>query len=465
ALADSCQLGDRIQALFRGDKLNVSEDRPALHTALRAPPEAAITVDGVNVVAEVHAVLDRMERFCERLRTGAWHGHTGKRIRNIVNIGIGGSHLGPAMAYQALQPYSRRELSFRFISNIDGTDFTEATQDLEPAETLFIICSKTFTTQETLTNAHTAREWCLAQLGDEKAVAKHFVAVSSNLKQVQAFGIEPESTFEVWDWVGGRYSYDSAVGLSLMVAIGAPRFREMLDGFRAIDEHFRTAPLARNLPVLLAMIGIWYNNFFGAETQAILPYDQSLERLCSYLQQLEMESNGKRVDVHGQAVEYQTGAILWGQPGTSGQHAFYQLLHQGTKRVPCDFIGFARSRSPLRHHHELLMAHCIAQSEALAFGKESEVGHDSFPGNQPSNTILLEELTPSALGKIIALYEHKVFVQSIVWNINAFDQWGVELGKVLAKQVAPELQSDAEPELNHDSSSNALIRWLRRHQA
>jgi glucose-6-phosphate isomerase len=472
ALAEGAGLRTRIDAMFRGDRINVTEDRAVLHVALRAPRDASITVDGENVVPAVHAVLDRMTRFAERVRSGEWQGHTGRRIRNVVNIGIGGSDLGPAMAYEALRHYSDRELDFRFVSNVDGTDFAESTRDLDPAETLFIVCSKTFTTLETLTNAQSARAWCLRALGDEAAIAKHFVAVSTNAPEVAGFGIDTANMFEFWDWVGGRYSYDSAIGLSLMLAIGPERFGEMLAGFHAMDEHFRTAPLDRNLPVILGLLGIWYGNFLGAESYAILPYDQYLGRLPAYLQQLDMESNGKRVDLDGRPVDYQTGPIIWGQPGTNGQHAFYQLIHQGTKLVPCDFIGFCRSLNPLDPHHDLLMANCFAQTEALAFGKTAQevsaqgvvadlVPHRSFPGNRPTNTLLAEQLTPETLGSIVALYEHKVFVQGAVWRVNPFDQWGVELGKLLASRIAPELASESEPALDHDSSTNGLIRRYR----
>jgi glucose-6-phosphate isomerase len=472
ALAESVGLRTRIEAMFRGERINVTEDRAALHVALRAPRHASIAVDGENVVPAVHAVLDRMAGFAERVRSGDWRGHTGRRIRNVVNIGIGGSDLGPAMAYEALRHYSDRELDCRFVSNVDGTDFAESTRDLDPAETLFIVCSKTFTTLETLANAQSARAWCLRALGDEAAIAEHFVAVSTNAREVARFGIDTANMFEFWDWVGGRYSCDSAIGLSLMVAIGPERFREMLAGFRAMDEHFRTAPLERNLPVILGLLGIWYNDFLGAQTCAILPYDQYLGRLPAYLQQLDMESNGKRVDLDGRTVDYQTGPILWGQPGTNGQHAFYQLIHQGTKLVPCDFIGFCRSLNPLDSHHDLLMANCFAQTEALAFGKTGEeagaegvpadlVPHRTFPGNRPTNTLLAEQLTPETLGSIVALYEHKVFVQGAVWRVNPFDQWGVELGKLLASRIAPELASESDTKLEHDSSTNGLIRRYR----
>jgi glucose-6-phosphate isomerase len=471
-LANSASLRERIDAMFRGDKINVTEQRAVLHVALRAPKDQSIVVDGEDVVPAVHAVLDKMADFSNRVRSGAWTGYTGKRIRNIVNIGIGGSDLGPYMAYDALRHYSDRNLTCRFVSNIDGTDFVEATHDLDPAETLFIVSSKTFTTLETLTNARSARDWCVKALGSEEAVAKHFVAVSTNEKEVAKFGIDTANMFEFWDWVGGRYSYDSAIGLSLMIAIGPEQFHEMLAGFHEMDEHFRTAPFERNLPVLLGLIGIWYNNFFGAETVAILPYDQYLGRLPSYLQQLDMESNGKHVDLDGNTVNYQTGPIIWGQPGTNGQHAFYQLIHQGTKLIPADFIGFNQSLNPIGRHHDLLMANFFAQTEALAFGKTAQeveadgvpafqVPHRTFEGNHPTNTILLERLTPNTLGKIIALYEHKVFVQGTIWHINSFDQWGVELGKVLANRIIPELESAEGPKLSHDSSTNTLIRRYR----
>jgi glucose-6-phosphate isomerase len=471
-LARSAGLRARIDAMFRGDRINTTEDRAALHVALRAPRGASLTVDGENVVPAVHRVLDRMADFAERLRSGTWTGNTGRRIRNVVNLGIGGSHLGPAMATEALRHYSDRALRVAFVSNVDGTDFAETVRDMDPAETLFIVCSKTFTTLETLRNARTARDWCVRALGAEAAVAKHFVAVSTHREAVAEFGIDTAHMFEFWDWVGGRYSLPSAVGLSLMVAIGPQRFREMLAGFHAMDEHFRTAPLERNLPALLGMIGIWYGDFFGAETHAILPYDQYLGRLSDHLQQLDMESNGKRVDREGRPVDYATGPVLWGQPGTNGQHAFYQLIHQGTRLVPCDFIGFAQSLNPLGDHHDLLMTNCFAQTEALAFGKtgaelEAEgvpaplVPHRSFPGNRPTNTILAERLTPEVLGALVALYEHKVFVQGSIWNVNSFDQWGVELGKSLATRMAPELGSASPPEPDHDSSTNALIRRYR----
>jgi glucose-6-phosphate isomerase len=455
--------------MFSGEKINVTEKRAVLHVALRAPKDAVIVVDGENVVPEVHEVLNKMAAFSDRVRSGAWTGYTGKRIRNIVNIGIGGSDLGPFMAYEALKYYSDHTLTLRFVSNIDSNEFVESTRDLDPAETLFIVCSKTFTTLETLTNARSARDWCLAALGDVRAVAKHFVAVSTNTREVEKFGIDTANMFEFWDWVGGRYSYDSAIGLSLMIAIGPEQFHAMLAGFHAMDEHFRTTPFEQNLPVLLGLIGIWYNNFFGAETVAILPYDYYLGRLSSYLQQLDMESNGKHVDLEGNTVNYQTGPIIWGQPGTNGQHAFYQLIHQGTKLIPCDFIGFVQSLNPLGPHHDLLMANFFAQTEALAFGKTAQevkadggadfqVPHRTFEGNHPTNTILMDRLTPEMLGKLIALYEHKVFVQGTIWNINSFDQWGVELGKVLATRIASELQNANTLELTHDSSTNSLIR-------
>jgi len=473
ALAEDAGLRERIDAMFRGDKINVTENRAVLHVALRAPKEEAIVVDGENVVPEVHAVLDKMADFSDRVRSGAWTGYTGKRMRTIINIGIGGSDLGPSMAYDALRYFSDRSLTVRFVSNIDGNEFVEATRDLDPAETLFIVSSKTFTTLETLTNARSAREWCVKALGSEQAVAKHFVAVSTNTGEVEKFGIDTANMFEFWDWVGGRYSYDSAIGLSLMIAIGPERFREMLAGFHAMDEHFHTAPFERNLPVLLGLIGIWYNNFFGAETVAILPYDHYLGRLPAYLQQLDMESDGKHVDLEGRPVNYQTGPIIWGQPGTNGQHAFYQLIHQGTKLIPCDFIGFCQALNPLGPHHDLLMANFFAQTEALAFGKTAEevaaegvpafqVPHRTFEGNRPTNTMLADRLTPETLGKLIALYEHKVFVQGTIWYIDSFDQWGVELGKVLANRIIPELQSSGEPGLAHDSSTNTLIRRYRR---
>lgn len=471
-LAETCGLKTRIEAMFRGEKINTTENRAVLHVALRAARHVSLVVDGQDVVPGVQAVLDKMAAFAQRVRSGQWRGHTGQPIRNIVNIGIGGSDLGPRMAYEALKHYSDRSLVFRFVSNIDGTDFVEATRDFDPAETLFIVCSKTFTTLETLTNARSAREWCLAQLKDETAVAQHFVAVSTNTAQVTTFGIDPANMFAFWDWVGGRYSYASAIGLSLMLAVGPAHFRDMLAGFWAMDEHFRTAPFERNMPVILGLLGIWYNNFFGAQTHAILPYDQYLWRLSAYVQQLDMESNGKGVDLDGQRVNYETGPIIWGQPGTNGQHAFYQLMHQGTKLIPCDFIGFCQSLQPLDSHHDLLLANFFAQTQALAFGKTeqevraggvpaSQVAHRTFVGNRPTNTILAQKLTPQVLGQLIALYEHKVFVQGSLWHINSFDQWGVELGKVLASRIIPELQSEEEPALKHDSSTNALIRRYR----
>jgi len=471
-LAAESGLRERIAAMFAGEKINVTERRAVLHVALRAPKGEKILVDGQDVVPEVHAVLDKMAAFSNRIRSGQWRGHTGKPIKNIINIGIGGSDLGPVMAYEALRFYSDRSRTFRFVSNIDGTDFAEAKHDLDPEETLFIISSKTFTTLETMTNAQTARQWSLAKLKDEKAVAKHFVAVSTNAKEVAKFGIDTANMFEFWDWVGGRYSYDSAIGLSLMIAIGPERFHEMLAGFHAMDEHFRTAPLEKNLPALLGLIGIWYNNFLGAQTVAILPYDHYLGRLSAYLQQLDMESDGKSVDLDGDRVSYQTGPIVWGTPGTNGQHAYYQLIHQGTKLIPCDFIGFAQTLNPLGRHHEVLMANFFAQTEALAFGKTREqvvadgvpdyqVPHRVFEGNHPTNTIMLDKLTPEALGKIIALYEHKIFTQGTIWHINSFDQWGVELGKVLAVRIIPELENASAP-LKHDSSTNTLIGRYRK---
>ena len=472
-LANAAGLRSGIDAMFRGDKLNVTENRAVLHVALRAPTGAAIKVDGENVVPKVHAVIEKMAGFANRIRSGEWKGHTGKCIRNVVNIGIGGSDLGPVMAYEALRAYSDRALTGRFVSNVDATDVAESTRDLDPAETLFIVCSKTFTTQETLANAQTARAWCLQALKNDKAVARHFVAVSTNANEVEKFGIDPANMFEFWDWVGGRYSLPSAIGLSLMVAIGPERFRKMLAGYHAMDEHFRTAPFDKNLPVLLGLIGLWYVNFFGAESQAILPYDHYLGRLSAYLQQLDMESNGKRVDRDGSVVNYETGPVIWGQPGTNGQHAYYQLIHQGTRLIPCDFIGFCRSLNPMGQHHDLLASNLFAQTEALAFGKtaaevEAEgaspalVAHRTFPGNRPTNTLLIEQLTPEMFGRLIALYEHKVFVQGTIWRINSFDQWGVELGKVLAKRITPELTSGRDPDLRHDSSTNALIRRYRR---
>ncbi|MGO9262615.1 MAG: glucose-6-phosphate isomerase [Bryobacteraceae bacterium] len=473
-LAQESGLLERIEAMFRGDKINVTEKRAVLHTALRAPRDASILVDGRNVVPEVHAVLDRMADFSSRLRTGEWKGHTGKRIRNVVNVGIGGSDLGPVMAYEALKYYSERAMTFRFVSNIDGTDFVEAVSDLDPSETLFIISSKTFTTLETMTNAQTARAWCLAGLGnDEKAVAKHFVAVSTNSPGVEKFGIDSANMFEFWDWVGGRYSMCSAIGLSTMIAIGPDHFRAMLSGMHEMDEHFRTAPLESNLPVLMGLLAVWYNDFFGAETAAVLPYEQYLKRFPAYLQQLTMESNGKHVTLDGKRVTHKTGPIYWGEPGTNGQHSFYQLIHQGTRLIPCDFIAFAHALNPAGRHHDILIANVCAQAEALAFGKTAEqvqaegtpkwlVPHRVFEGNRPSNTIFADRLTPGTLGKLVALYEHSVFTQGVIWNIDSFDQWGVELGKVLAQRIIPELESQAEPELSHDSSTNTLIRYYRK---
>jgi glucose-6-phosphate isomerase len=471
-LAEECGLRERINAMFRGEKINTTENRAVLHVALRAPRDAVIEVDGQNVVPEIHAVLDKMAAFSDRVRGGEWKGHTGKRIRNVINIGIGGSDLGPVMAYEALKDYSRRDMTFRFVSNVDGTDFVEATRDLDPAETLFIISSKTFTTLETMTNAHSARDWALHTLGDQSAVAKHFVAVSTNAAEVSKFGIDTANMFEFWDWVGGRYSMDSAIGLSLMLAVGPDNFRSMLAGFHAIDEHFRTAPLHQNLPALMGLLVIWYDDFFGAQTIGVMPYEQYLKRFPAYLQQLTMESNGKHVTIDGTTVDYQTGPIFWGEPGTNGQHSFYQLIHQGTKLIPCDFIGFCQTLNPLGPHHDILMANLFAQTEALAFGKTADdvraegtpdwlVPHRTFEGNRPTNTILADRLTPETLGKLIALYEHSAFTQGAIWNIDSFDQWGVELGKVLAKRIIPELESDTEPDLQHDSSTNNLIRRYR----
>ena len=472
-LASAGGLRERINAMFSGEHINTSEDRAVLHVALRMPGDASLVVDGEDVVPQVHEVLNRLSEFSERVRTGEWRGHTGRRIRNVVNIGIGGSDLGPVMAYEALRHYSDRDLTLRFVSNIDGTDFAEATHGLDPNETLFIISSKTFTTLETLTNAHTARRWLLAAAdGDEAAIAKHFVAVSTNEAEVTKFGIDPTNMFGFWDWVGGRYSYDSAIGLSLMIAIGPDRFREMLAGFRAMDEHFRTAPFERNLPVLMGLLAVWYTNFFDAETIAVLPYDQYLWRFAAYLQQLEMESNGKHVTLDGARVAYDTGPVIWGEPGTNGQHAFYQLIHQGTRLIPCHFIGFCRSLNPVGEHHDLLTANLIAQTEALAFGRtedelraagapENEIPHRVCEGNRPSTTILADRLTPEVLGRLVALYEHSVFVQGTIWNINSFDQWGVELGKILSTNVIPELTADGAPDLFHDESTNALIRRFR----
>ncbi|MGO9940007.1 MAG: glucose-6-phosphate isomerase [Terracidiphilus sp.] len=473
-LAEESRLRARIDAMFDGEKINITEKRAVLHTALRAPKGATILVDGKNVVPEVHAVLDRMADFSNRVRSGVWKGHTGERIRNVVNIGIGGSDLGPVMAYEALRYYSDRSMTFRFVSNVDSTDFAEAVQDLEPAETLFIVSSKTFTTLETMTNARTARAWSLAGLGgDEKSVAKHFVAVSTNAAEVSKFGIDTANMFGFWDWVGGRYSMDSAIGLSTMIAIGPENFRAMLDGFRQMDEHFRTAPFEGNLPVLMGLLSLWYNNFFGAQTVAVLPYEQYLKRFPAYLQQLTMESNGKHVTVNGEQVSHDTGAIYWGEPGTNGQHSFYQLIHQGTRLISCDFIAFARPLNPLGRHHDMLLANVFAQTEALAFGKTPEqvkaegtpdwlIPHRVFEGNRPSNTILVDRLTPEVLGKLVALYEHAVFTQGVIWNIDSFDQWGVELGKVLAQRMIPELESQTEPKLAHDSSTNSLIRRYRK---
>jgi glucose-6-phosphate isomerase len=472
ALAEACGLRARIDAMFRGEKINVTEKRAVLHTALRAPKDAVVEVDGKNVVPEVHQVLDRMAAFADRVRSGAWTGHTGKRIRHVINIGIGGSDLGPVMAYEALRHYATRELDCRFVSNVDGTDFVEATRGIDPAETLFIISSKTFTTLETMTNAHTARDWSLRALKDEASVAKHFVAVSTNAAEVAKFGIDTANMFGFWDWVGGRYSMDSAIGLSTMIAVGPDRFREMLDGFRAMDEHFRTTPFEKNLPVLMGLLGVWYRNFFGAQTVAVLPYEQYLKRFPAYLQQLTMESNGKHVTLDGTRVAVDTGPVYWGEPGTNGQHSFYQLIHQGTVLIPCDLIGFHQALNPLGRHHDLLMANVFAQAEALAFGKTPEqvkaegtadwlVPHRTFDGNRPTTTILADRLDPKTLGTLVALYEHVVFTQGTIWHIDSFDQWGVELGKVLAQRIVPELESGAEPELAHDSSTNALIRRYR----
>jgi glucose-6-phosphate isomerase len=472
-LAEERGLRRRIDAMFAGDTINPTEDRAVLHVALRAPGGSRIEVEGDDVVAKVHDVLNRMSVFAERVRAGEWKGATGKPVRNVVNIGIGGSDLGPVMAYEALRHYSRRDMTFRFVSNVDGTDFVEATRDLDPAETLFIVSSKTFTTLETMTNARSARRWLLAALADEAAVARHFVAVSTNEAEVRAFGIDPANMFGFWDWVGGRYSMDSAIGLSTMLAIGPEGFRELLAGFHAIDEHFRTAPFEHNLPVLMGLLTVWYADFFDAGTVAVLPYDQYLKRFPAYLQQLTMESNGKSVTLDGQRVDYQTGPIYWGEPGTNGQHSFYQLIHQGTRLIPCDFIAFTHTSNPLGEHHDLLTANVFAQTEALAFGKTAAevevegtpdwlVPHRVFEGNRPTNTILLEQLTPETLGKLVALYEHSVFTQGVIWGINSFDQWGVELGKALARRIAPELTSESVAELGHDSSTNALIRRYRR---
>jgi glucose-6-phosphate isomerase len=472
-LAEESGLRSRIDAMFRGEKINVTEKRAVLHVALRVPQGQSIVVDGEDVVPQVHAVLDRMADFSNRVRGGEWKGHTGKPIRNVINVGIGGSDLGPVMAYEALRHYSQRDLTLRFVSNIDGTDFAEATRGLDAEETLFIISSKTFTTLETMTNAQTARDWALATLKHDAAIAKHFVAVSTNAREVAKFGIDTSNMFEFWDWVGGRYSMDSAIGLSTMIAIGPEHFRAMLDGFHQMDEHFRTAPFERNLPVLMGLLAVYYNNFFGAQTMAVLPYEQYLKRFPAYLQQLTMESNGKHVTLEGTEVGYQTGPIYWGEPGTNGQHSFFQLIHQGTKLIPCDFIAFAQALNPLGRHHDILVANVFAQAEALAFGKTSQevqaegtppwlVPHRTFEGNRPSNTILLERLTPAALGKLVALYEHSVFTQGAIWQIDSFDQWGVELGKVLAQRMIPELESQNESQLQHDSSTNTLIRRYRK---
>ena len=471
-LAEESRLRERTDAMFAGERINVSENRSVLHVALRMPRGESLIVDGVDVVAQVNDVLDRMSAFADRVRSGDWKGHTGKPIRNVVNIGIGGSDLGPVMAYEALRHYTRRDLTFRFVSNVDSTDFAEATRDLAPDETLFIVSSKTFTTLETMTNAHTAREWALAALGDEAAIAKHFVAVSTNAQDVSSFGIDTDNMFGFWDWVGGRYSMDSAIGLSTMLAVGPAGFREMLGGFHEMDEHFRTAPLERNLPVLMGLLAVWYGDFFDAQTVGVMPYSQYLKRFPAYLQQLTMESNGKHVTLDGRAVDYQTGAVFWGEPGTNGQHSFYQLIHQGTKLIPVDLIGFARNLNPIGDHHDLLMSNVFAQAQALAFGKteqevraegtaETVVPHRVFEGNRPTNVILAQQLTPHTLGALVALYEHSVFTQGVIWDIDSFDQWGVELGKVLAKRIIPELQDRNEPDLRHDSSTNALIRRYR----
>ena len=472
-LAGECRLRQRIDAMFGGERINVTEDRAVLHVALRAPRTASVVVDGTDVVPDVHAVLDKMAGFCARVRSGDWKGHTGKGIRNVVNIGIGGSDLGPVMAYEALKSYSERALTFRFVSNVDGTDFAEATHDLDPAETLFIVSSKTFTTLETMTNAQTARDWSLAAFGhDARAVARHFVAVSTNAGQVSEFGIDTANMFGFWDWVGGRYSMDSAIGLSTMLAIGPDHFRAMLHGFHQMDEHFRTAPFEQNLPVLMGLLGVWYVNFFGAHSVAVLPYEQYLKRFPAYLQQLTMESNGKHVTMEGAQVDYATGPVYWGEPGTNGQHSFYQLIHQGTALIPCDVIACVEAIHPLGRHHDILLANALAQAEALAFGKTAEqvtaegtpawlVPHRVFEGNRPSNTIVVERLTPETLGALVALYEHVVFTQGVIWNIDSFDQWGVELGKVLAQRIIPELEGPEEPALAHDSSTNHLIRRFR----
>jgi glucose-6-phosphate isomerase len=471
-LARESGLAERVDAMFRGERINVTEDRAVLHVALRMPRERSLLVDGVDVVAEVHAVLDRMAAFAERVRSGEWKGFTGKPMRNVVNVGIGGSDLGPVMAYEALRHYSRRDLTFRFVSNVDSTDFVEATRDLAPDETLFVISSKTFTTLETMTNARSARAWTLAALGDEAAIARHFIAVSTNAAEVRRFGIDPENMFGFWDWVGGRYSLDSAIGLSTMLAIGPDGFRELLAGFHALDEHFRETPLEQNLPVLMGLLSVWYGDFFGAQTVGVMPYSQYLKRFPAYLQQLTMESNGKSVTLDGRPVDYETGAVFWGEPGTNGQHSFYQLIHQGTKLIPVDLIGFAKAPNPLGDHHDILMSNVFAQAEALAFGRsaddvraegtaEAVVPHRVFAGNRPSNVLLAEQLTPFTLGALVALYEHSVFVQGAIWSIDSFDQWGVELGKALAQRIVPELTSADEPQLHHDSSTNALIRRYR----
>jgi glucose-6-phosphate isomerase len=471
-LAEASGLREKIEDMFTGEKINLTEGRAALHTALRAPRNAAVVVDGENVVPHVHAVLERMAAFANKLRAAEWKGHTGKTIKNVVNIGIGGSDLGPVMAYEALKSYSLRWMTFRFVSNVDGTDFAEAVQGLDPEETLFIVASKTFTTQETMTNAETARDWTLKALKDKAAIAKHFAAVSTNAAKVEEFGIDTANMFGFWDWVGGRYSMCSAIGLSAMIAIGPDNFRKMLDGFHEMDEHYRTAPFERNIPALMGLLGIWYNNFFGAQSIAVLPYEQYLKRFPAYLQQLAMESNGKRVTLDGKPVDYQTSQVYWGEPGTNGQHSFYQLIHQGTKLIPCDFIAFCKPAHKLGRHHDLLMANVFAQAEALAFGKTAEelkaegvkdwlIPHKTFEGDRPSTTLLLDELTPAALGRLVALYEHAVFTQGMIWQIGPFDQWGVELGKVLAGRIAPELEAPAEPKLRHDSSTNALIRRYR----
>jgi glucose-6-phosphate isomerase len=473
ALARECGVAERRDAMFRGEKINVTENRAVLHVALRAPKGSSIVVDGENVVPGVHQVLDRMGAFSNRIRSGEWKGHTGKRIRNVVNVGIGGSDLGPVMAYEALKHYSDRAMRFEFVSNVDGTDFAECTRGMNPEETLFVISSKTFTTLETMTNAHTAREWALASLKNESAVAKHFVAVSTNAEEVRKFGIDTANMFEFWDWVGGRYSMDSAIGLSTMIAIGPENFQSMLEGFHAMDEHFRTTPFEKNLPVLMGLLVVWYNGFFDAQTVGVMPYNQYLKRFPAYLQQLTMESNGKSVTLDSRRVDYQTGPIFWGEPGTNGQHSFYQLIHQGTKLIPCDFLGFLHTANPLGRHHDILMANLFAQTEALAFGKTAEevkaegtpdwlVPHRTFEGNRPTSTILADELTPATLGALVALYEHSVFTQGAIWNIDSFDQWGVELGKKLAVRIIPELENPAEPKLAHDSSTNNLVRKYRK---